>query len=243
MPELSTEQETAVRHGLSDPQDVTYAVTPEGLSLVTPIGIIIQASINYSGVRTEPEGLGWRRWCDPEHPALNTLAGYCEILQRTQYAYDPQVQLSPLHVGAMAPTWCTPLKWFFRRETAGGGHGSTGYASKEQAELELARAIWQHVLFWETKIAYRDNGDMTIVPKWRRGRDKPGQVIRCDGRHYVIGPEPSSRADRGMLGFAGAKFTFRMLATGEILVSHNVWHQGRIPAEYRAVLPDNAEKG
>jgi hypothetical protein len=44
-----------------------------------------------------------------------------------------------------------------------------------------------------------------------------------------------------MLGHAGAEFRFRMLVTQELIVSHNVWYQGRIPHDFRGLLPDNAE--
>lgn len=44
----------------------------------------------------------------------------------------------------------------------------------------------------------------------------------------------------GGSGFGGALFRFRLLATGEVIESNNVWYQGRIPDEYRDVMPDNA---
>lgn len=55
-----------------------------------------------------------------------------------------------------------------------------------------------------------------------------------------IGQEPTSGTPRDVLGHAGRLFHFTMLATGEIVESQNVWYQGRIPVEYRSLLPDNA---
>lgn len=240
MPDLSVEQMAIVHHGSPAPLDLVYAATPEGLSFLTPSGIRIEVPIHDLGVYCPPDLTTVRiPW---DHPALTTLGGYCEIYQRPALmAWNPHLPGTPMQPGGMDPVWCSPLMWFTNRQTSGGGCGSTGYASRVEAELRLAQDIWGHIQFWESKIAYRDNGDTTFVSRARRHLDKPERVIRCNAKHYTLGPEPHRNERRDMLGHGGARFRFRLLATGEIIESHNVWFQGQIPDEYRELLPDNAE--
>lgn len=47
--------------------------------------------------------------------------------------------------------------------------------------------------------------------------------------------------DRRCAGFGGREFKFRNLSTGEVVVTHNLWYQGEIPATHRAQLPDTHE--
>ena len=68
--------------------------------------------------------------------------------------------------------------------------------------------------------------------------DRVGAVV-ARGQHYRIGPE-GQRGDRGMRGFGGARFAFRMLADGAEIVSTNTWSQGTVPERFRTLIPDNA---
>lgn len=78
-------------------------------------------------------------------------------------------------------------------------------------------------------------------PFWERHvvhRDDP-EVIRAGGKHYRLGSEDERQAFRG---YGGRYFAFRMLATGEVVRTTNLWHQGTVPVEYHDRLPDNAEQ-
>jgi hypothetical protein len=236
MPELSAEQTAIVTHGDPAVPDIVYAATPTGLSLVMPSGVIIDATVIDGGVRLDDDIMAMR-YCPADDPVLDTAAGFCMIYQRTTaMAWDP-------NLGKSVAVLCSPLAWFTRRETSGGGQGSVAYSSRALAEYRLAIEIWRSAMFWEAKIAWRHNDDMTTVPRHRRRTDSQERVIRCNGNHYTIGPEPPSlrHIDQSLLGHGGARFRFRLLDSGEIIESHNVWHQGRIPVEYRRLLPDNAE--
>jgi hypothetical protein len=115
--------------------------------------------------------------------------------------------------------------------------------SREAAEAGLLASAEQDARYWDEKVAWAQAGDLRPANR-RGGPSEP--VIRADGVHYVLGPEPRRDSNGalihdGMLGFGGREFRFRMLADDRVVVSHNVWHQGRIPVEYADQLPDNAE--
>lgn len=120
-------------------------------------------------------------------------------------------------------------KWFFYRVTSGGAHRSIGYASREAAEEELSQEIAGTYEFWREKIAWRKAGDRTSA-----GRP----VIRCNGMHYVVG---TGSAGSLSAGFGGHEFRFRMLKSGQVVTTRDLWFQGEIPVEFRDELPDNAE--
>ncbi|OXB94800.1 hypothetical protein [Parageobacillus galactosidasius] len=83
--------------------------------------------------------------------------------------------------------------------------------------------------FWDEKVAWKENGDIT---------EDDEIVVRCKGIHYVIAPKDSVIA-----GFGGRKFVFQFTDgphKGKTITSSNVWCQGRIPDEYRGILSDNA---
>jgi len=78
-------------------------------------------------------------------------------------------------------------------------------------------------------------------------KDDP-RAVRVGGRHFFIGDEPSSeKLDvlrklpfGNFLGFGGSEFRIRFF-DGREVVTHNLRHNGEIPQDYRAMLPDNAE--
>lgn len=100
--------------------------------------------------------------------------------------------------------------------------------------LEDAREQWESMLkahhsFWAEKVRWKENGD----------KNESGyQAIRSGGTHMVIGREDP---DNPFRGFGGRQCKFRLLETGEVIESTNVWYQGRIPSDYKLLLPDNAE--
>ena len=60
-------------------------------------------------------------------------------------------------------------------------------------------------------------------------------AIVIDGKCYRIAPEHAG----GFRGFGGRKFKIKFLATGKIVETTNLWHQGEIPAELN--VSNNAE--
>lgn len=61
--------------------------------------------------------------------------------------------------------------------------------------------------------------------------------VIIDGSHYRICPDND---DAYFRGFGGRKFTIRF-NDGRVIVTHNLWHQGKIPDGYfRGLMPDNA---
>lgn len=89
------------------------------------------------------------------------------------------------------------------------------------AEIMKIRGLCFRCAFWSEKV---DN------------RDLP-EVARIGGGHYTVAPEggPSHRR-----GFGGERFTIRFFDGREVTTT-NLWHQGEIPDDFRAELPDNAE--
>lgn len=58
------------------------------------------------------------------------------------------------------------------------------------------------------------------------------------GECMAIGDEdPTNR----MRGFGGHKFSIKILTTGEIIETTNLWYQGVVPESHKELLPDTAE--
>lgn len=76
---------------------------------------------------------------------------------------------------------------------------------------------------WAPRAAELDGGDPRIV------------IV---GHHFYSVGDP---AMRGARGFGGRKFVIRMLATGQIRETTNLWSGGVIPPAWRERMPDNAE--
>jgi hypothetical protein len=65
-------------------------------------------------------------------------------------------------------------------------------------------------------------------------------VARIDGQHYIVADADGNRTG-GPHGFDGRTFTLRFRGGGgRIVVTRDLWHQGEIPGDYRAQLPDTA---
>lgn len=135
-------------------------------------------------------------------------------------------------------------KWFAVMVSAEGGSQRT---SSKDSKQEAEAAIYEHVAFirsfWDQKIEWMNNNDKT-TPDPRRKSKGGEQVVRVDGQHYVVGHTPSaqeleSNRQYGGLGHGGREFKIR-LHDGREIITRNLWAQGKIPAEYREVLPDNA---
>jgi hypothetical protein len=136
-------------------------------------------------------------------------------------------------------------KWFAVMEDPRGGSQRT---SAKDTQGEAFDAIYEHVQFtrrfWDQKIEWMNNGDMTIPDPKSGRKEKPQRVARIGGMHYVIGEEPSKEDLRrnsqyGGLGHGGHEFKIRF-KDGTEVTTRNLWSQGRIDPEYTSILTDNA---
>ncbi len=135
-------------------------------------------------------------------------------------------------------------QWFaVMEDPLGGRQRTSGKATREEAEA----AIYEHVqftrAFWDQKVEWMNNGDMTI-PRKGDGDKVPRRVARIDGHHYIVGHEPSKDELRrnsmhGGLGHGGREFKIRF-HNGDEITTRNLWAQGRIDPEYLSILTDNA---
>jgi hypothetical protein len=81
--------------------------------------------------------------------------------------------------------------------------------------------------FWFDKLELTKRGYHTV----------PGDLVRVEGVHYVIGQ--SRPAGTPFLGHGGRKFKIRF-NDGREEMTNNLWCQGTIPEHFRKQLPDNA---
>lgn len=70
---------------------------------------------------------------------------------------------------------------------------------------------------------------------WKMRDDE--SVARISGQHYLIGDDNSTKR-----GFGGAGVVIKFY-DGRVVVTNNLWHQGRIPVMWAEDLFDNAEFG
>ena len=70
---------------------------------------------------------------------------------------------------------------------------------------------------------------------WIEVLSDPNTLI-IDGKSYQMGPEFSNSGSRG---FGGQAFTIRILKSGNIIRTTNLWHQGEIPRLF--YRPNTAE--
>jgi hypothetical protein len=76
--------------------------------------------------------------------------------------------------------------------------------------------------FWDDQLADRSNAVVIGSVHYRIGK-------------HIANIKPS------LLGFGGRHSTIRMIDTGEIIETNDLWHQGTVPEEYRELMPNNAE--
>ena len=60
-----------------------------------------------------------------------------------------------------------------------------------------------------------------------------------NGERFSIAPD-QPKGYGGFVGHGGAEFTIRF-ADGRGVVTHNLWHQGKIPDRFRARFPGNVK--
>jgi hypothetical protein len=141
--------------------------------------------------------------------------------------------------------WCAVYRsegrwWGAQMTREGISTSSHAFDGRQGAVDAILRQVRVATAYWMTKVRWRELG---VAPGRHRDRDAP--VIRCEHEHYTLGPEPGQHGVQhwmGALGHGGRQFAFRYIATGERIQSRNVWSQGRIPLEFRDLLPDNATR-
>lgn len=74
--------------------------------------------------------------------------------------------------------------------------------------------------FWENQLT--DRSDAYVI----------------NGNHYRVGEE---NVKQNMKGMGGSKFKIKVKATGEVIETTNLWHQGIVPAEMAGILPNDAD--
>lgn len=191
-----------------------------------------------------PEGVEWPPISYELHDLgeISEMPGYGKSLSKLLGLPSRSEGADPTVAGVNA-VFSHDGKWFAWREYDGGSSRRVGGDTREEAVADIERQVGRTAAFWMEKVRWRLNGDLADPPSYRRW-EKPRPAIRCGGTHYVIGHEPSDaelRGGGGGYGFGGQQMAFRMLATGQRVQTRNCWYQGRIPAEFASLLPDNAE--
>ena len=81
-------------------------------------------------------------------------------------------------------------------------------------------------------------GDMKCFNKrfWQLALDDSAIIIK--GVCYHVGKEPEDLINVYGLGYDGMKFCIKMLDTGEVITTHNLMYNGKVPKEY--AVKDNA---
>lgn len=75
---------------------------------------------------------------------------------------------------------------------------------------------------------------------WREIIAEKDKHIVIDGMCYYDGGNVDSRSRHMFLGFSGRRFWIRF-KDGRTVTTNNLWHNGKIPEEFRDQLPDTAE--
>ena len=75
---------------------------------------------------------------------------------------------------------------------------------------------------------------------WKRIVAEKDKHIIINGNSYYDGGYVKNPNSTMFLGCSGRRFWIRF-KDGRIIMTNNLWVQGRIPDEFRGELPDNAE--
>lgn len=105
----------------------------------------------------------------------------------------------------------------------GGERWGRFYETEDDAHRGAPESIQFLVNFWAEQLRGRQNA-------W---------VI--DGLHYRTRPDLLPTQSRNLAGFSGQEFRLRAFGSNEVIITHNLWTQGRVPDWFRAHFPDNGE--
>lgn len=73
--------------------------------------------------------------------------------------------------------------------------------------------------FWNDQLGDRKDAVVIAGEQYRLGKPYPQKGHGMDGSHHKI----------------------KMLSTGEVIDTADLWHQGTVPEEYKGILQDNAK--
>ena len=136
--------------------------------------------------------------------------------------YEEAKAAIPNHAGASgsAIRFDNPLS----SSTQVGVYLPNGEKLEWDVTLTIKESVHSNDSFWEEKL------DPQIQKR----------AVRINHRHYTLGSgdKPASSS-----GFGGSPFRVRMLDTGRVIDTRDLWYQGVIPPAWRERLPDNAEWG
>ena len=107
--------------------------------------------------------------------------------------------------------------------------GPEGFSQCSIRDLMESDGICFTCAFWEEH-----------ARRFKAGYDK-GKVFFVNGNRYHDGGMVDKRSERGFVGHGGYLFKIKMLDTGKIIETNNLWHQGSIPEHFRERMPNNAE--
>ena len=96
----------------------------------------------------------------------------------------------------------------------------------------------KHNHYSEHSDFFRLCGDAECFNKrfWQLALDDSAVIIK--GGCYHIGKEPKDLINTYGLGYGGMKFCIKMLDTGDVITTHNLRCNGKVPKEY--AVKDNA---
>lgn len=73
-------------------------------------------------------------------------------------------------------------------------------------------------------------------------KEKDEHVVIKGECYYFDKSEPIVDVNKkAFVGFSGRRFKIKMLDTGEIIETNNLWNNGTVAEKFREQLPDNAE--
>jgi hypothetical protein len=104
----------------------------------------------------------------------------------------------------------------------------TSYGPKMNEQM-LSRKMCFHCNYWQDRVERIGSPTQIIIDGYiyQNAGDKPGAI---EGR------------DVAFMGHGGHRFTWRMLETGEIQTSNDMWFNGKpYHPHFQELLPDNAE--
>ncbi len=80
--------------------------------------------------------------------------------------------------------------------------------------------------------------DMSLNDKfWNDQLSSRDNALVINGNHYRLGVEYPAKGN----GMGGDHHRIKMIETGVVIDTADLWHQGTVPEEYKVVLQDNAK--
>lgn len=140
--------------------------------------------------------------------------------------FGEQVRVEVERIGGFSEAWT----W-----VEGTGVNRADDDTDETFEAKIMEQVHHHSQFIEE---FWNNHLLAPKGKMYMGQYDPARRVVVGHRHYIAEDEGATGPFKG---HGGRLFTWRMLDTGEVRSSRNLWSQGEIPERFWDRLPDNAE--